>query len=691
MSEYKKLSPEQLEHHLQNYLISSLSYSKITGFARNEKAFEMNHIFGVRSKSSATTVAGQAYHRALDYYFTSKKGGKQLDLPELEQSAWQFLDDVPANAWKIQKTANTVEACQQKATKVTGDLLRNFISEVLAYEEDMAEILDVEVYCDEWLTINGVEIPLPFHMRIDLVIRTKDGKIVIIDHKSKNAFTDEEELAMAIGVQAIIYVKGYEARTGLTVDEVWFIENKYSQNKDKTVPQLMPFKLPIDDNTRRLYEALVYEPIKRTVQAVSDPDYVYLINDSDNLQDMAEIYDHWARTMICEVDDFNVEESKKQLITKRLRKIRDAGIASISPQVIKKFRDNAATFIPYDLSNKDMTQSEKIEHILRSFGVQIQVAYTFEGYSSNTALIQIGAGVKVSTIQARKKDLANVLDVESVRVSDDLVVYQDRSYLAVEYKKKRDKDLNYDPSLLQGRKIPLGMDNFGNTVVWDWDNQTTPHAMVGGGTGSGKSVFLKSTIEYGLQTKPTGMYIFDPKYEFLAFNGRATVVNDILEIEEQMAMLVDHMNDLIKAGKKEETIVFFDEFADALDNARKGEDLKIYSNVPDGEKKDGTKKFKKQCTGELKSLAENLKMLAQKGRSCGFRILIATQRASTKVISGDTKVNFPVQICFLVRSETDSRVMLDESGAESLAGRGDGLIKSPELKTTTRFQAFFKD
>jgi len=60
------------------------------------------------------------------------------------------------------------------------------------------------------------------------------------------------------------------------------------------------------------------------------------------------------------------------------------------------------------------------------------------------------------------------------------------------------------------------------------------------------------------------------------------------------------------------------------------------------------------------------------------------------VITGDAKVNFPVLICFRVPKEVDSKVVLDESGAELLAGKGDGLIKSPDFPQTTRFQAYFK-
>ena len=81
----------------------------------------------------------------------------------------------------------------------------------------------------------------------------------------------------------------------------------------------------------------------------------------------------------------------------------------------------------------------------------------------------------------------------------------------------------------------------------------------------------------------------------------------------------------------------------------------------------------------------------QKGRSSGFRIISATQRASTKVITGDAKVNMPVAICFRVPKDIDSMVVLDEAGAESLAGRGDFLIKSPEYNQTVRGQGFYHE
>ncbi len=692
MSIYKTYSPDQLEELFSNYLISSWSYSKVTAFARNEKAYEMNYIYGLYSKNSATTVAGQAYHHALQRYFQEKQEGKEIDLVELEASAFAYIEQVPSNQWKLQKTTPTVEECIKKSVTTVGALLKNFVAEKGTYENDIKEIIAVEVYCEEFLIVNGVEIPLPCHAKIDLVIKTYSDKIVIVDHKSKSSYTSEEEMALAIGVQAITYILCFEEKTGISVDEVWFIENKFSQNKDRS-PQLNAFKLSIDADTRRLYEALLYEPLRRMLQAVNDPDYIYLINDSDNYTDRAELYDFWARTMISEVEDFNVEETKKELVSKRLKKIRDASIQTISPKVIREFKENASQFIQYDLSSKNMTAEQKIEHVLRSFGKIVRVAHTLVGYSSCTFLLEVTAGEKISNIYSYRQDIANALNVSSVRIGNDLTVYEGKSYLAVEYAKKNDETLFWDESLVKENKIPLGKDNLGELLYWDLENQSTPHMLVCGATGSGKSVFLQSTVEYALNAGVDHIIIFDPKFskELSPFAKKGVLVfNEIEDIEEHMQKLVDFMNQLVRSQRKETTLIVFDEFADALANSRKGNDLKVYGYEQIGSYANGRAKMTKQHIDTMKSLEENLRILLQKGRSSGFRIIAATQRASVKVITGDAKVNFPVQVCFQVPKETDSRVVLDEPGAESLAGKGDGLIKSPEYRQTIRFQAFYK-
>ena len=271
MSEYKSMSPEDIEGILSQFLVNSWSYSKLSTFARNEKAFEMQYIFGCDSRRSSTTIAGQAYHSALEMYFKGKKEGKTWQLPDLEIIAFNEIDEVPANYWKIQKTTPTILDCKNKATATVTALLKNFYGELSTYEDQIKEIIAVEVKGSEFITINGVDIPLPCNYRIDLIVRTIDDKVVIIDHKSKSTYTSEDEIGLTTGLQAITYIKCCESATGQHIDEVWFVENKYSANKNKD-PQLFAFKIALTDDTRRLYEAMLYEPLRKLISALNDPD-----------------------------------------------------------------------------------------------------------------------------------------------------------------------------------------------------------------------------------------------------------------------------------------------------------------------------------------------------------------------------------------------------------------------------------
>lgn len=702
MSIFRTFTDNQLIDHFAQFLVDSWSYSKVSTFSRNQKAFEMEYVYGYRAKSSATTVAGQTYHKALEYYFAAIKHGEPTpDLVTLTGIAFDYINEVDARDWKLQKTSPTVEECITKANSTANDLIMFFLQDVSVYMEDIKEVLEVEFYGSEFVTVNGVDIPIPLRFRCDLVVKTKSGKIVVIDHKSKGYYTDEADIKLAIGKQAITYAIGYEAATDTKVDEVWFIENKYSKNRDKS-PQLVKFPIDISEaDTRKYYEAMLYESLRALIIALNDADYVYLMNDSDNYIDMAEIYDFWAKTLINEVEAFNVDESKKELVRNRLKKIKDTGIKTINPNVIKQFRKNAAAFIQYDYSNKDMTEEEKIEHVLRGFGTVVQVAKKFDGYSSNTYLLDINAGVKISSIQSHKLDLANALNVNTVRISQNLVVYESKSYLSIEVAKKRDRDLLYNKKDLVDMKIPIGKDNFENIVYWDLNNHSTPHSLVCGSTGSGKSVALKSIIEYAKASGVKQIIVLDPKFEFCRMGLKGVqVISDIEDIEKAMIELVDEMNERVKNGGEQKTLIVFDEFADAQAQARKGKELDIWEDQEVGFYKLSTAailagaepqpKIKKVLVGQHKSLEENLRILLQKGRSVGFRIVAATQRASSKIITGDAKANFPVQICFRVPKEIDSRVVIDEPGAESLAGGGDGLIKSPEYPELVRFQAYYK-
>lgn len=663
---YEQMSIDELENHFSGFLIDSWSFSKVSCFSRNEKEFEMRYIYGVRPKQSANTIAGSAYHKSVEWYFEKYKKQEIADVVDLQHIAYAFIENIDADKWKTQKTTPSVLSCIEEATKTVYQAIGNFLSEIKTYTSELKKVLDVELMLSAWIKINGVDVPLPCNAVIDLVVQLTNGKNVIIDHKLKKSFTDEKEAAYIIAKQAIIYAKIYEKLYGIEIHEVWFIENKPTKNKDGT-SQLNPIKVVLDDQTRHLYEALLYEPIKRMIEAVSDPNYIYLINDSDNFVDKAELYEFWTKTILAEVDGFNINENKKELVENRTKKIRDASLISVTPNVIKNFQNHVREFIPYDITNKNMTNEQKIEHTLRCFRILAKVQYTYDGYSSSSYLIEINAGTSISAVSKYKLDLASALGVSNVRIHKDLCVLDGKSYLVIESALKTSMKLMWDEKKLSGLKIPIGIDNFKKTIYWDLENPSTPHMLVCGATGSGKSMLIKSTLKYATLAGVDNIIIFDPKHEFKRFNSASIeVICEIEDIEEKMMNLVAEMEKRVKHGNHKNTMVVFDEFADAVANSRKGKEL-----------------FGK------KSLEENLRILLQKGRSSGFRVVAATQRASVKVITGDSKVNFPVQVCFRVPKEVDSIVVLDEPGAESLNGKGDGLIKSPEyFGGVIRFQGF---
>ena len=680
VNKYTLLRGDQMEEHLSRFLIDSWSYSGVSTFARNEKEFERRYIYREPSRKSPATVAGTAYHAALELFFRNLGDSEITDITAMQEEAYRVIDEVEANEWKLGKKNPTVECCIVSAIKTANALIANFYAEQDIYLSGVARVLAVEEKLNGWIVVNGVDIPLPCHAVIDLVVELDDGRRVIIDHKSKTAYSDESEIAYTGAKQAIIYVLVWEQfHPDLPIDEVWYMENKHSGNKD-TSPQIHKNSITLDPDTRRLYEAILYEPLRRMIQAASDPDYLYTINDADPMADKAELYDFWARTLIADIDDFlYLPESKRDLISRRRGKVRDASAAGISPKVIKSFRKNAATFISYELRD-DMTNQEKIEHTLRMFNIMAQVPFTFGAYSSVSYLLEIGAGVMISNISKHALDIANALNVPSVRILPDLTVYNGKSYLCVEAPNlSKNKDtLFWDDKYRDGSKIPIGLNNFGEVIYWDIHNHSTPHMLICGATGSGKSVSIKSTIEYARLAGVSRIIVLDPKYEFLNLQESGIeVLADIEEIELRMKELVSEMQHRAKTGNSGMTLIVFDEFADAVSSARSGRALDI---------KDENGKV----IGREKSLEENLKMLLQKGRSLGYRIVAATQRASTKVITGDAKVNFPVQVCFRVPKAVDSKVVLDEEGAETLAGRGDGLMKSPEYFGTVRFQGFYK-
>ncbi|WP_433679950.1 FtsK/SpoIIIE domain-containing protein [Nocardia sp. CA-119907] len=231
---------------------------------------------------------------------------------------------------------------------------------------------------------------------------------------------------------------------------------------------------------------------------------------------------------------------------------------------------------------------------------------------------------------------------------------------------------------------PLGADIEGNLVTVDLSSADSPHLLVAGTTGSGKSVALdtilkglarydKSTLRLRLvDPKGTELVDFedDPHLDGMIGMDAADAIEILEETVEEMAVryadmkairtrkLAEYNAKVDKADRKPWIVIVLDEYADLTSD-------------PD----------------EKKQIEALLKRLTQKARAAGIHVIAATQRPSADVISTTIRSNFPAQLALRVKTATDSRIILDETGAEALAGQGDAFLHT--AKGTVRLQVAY--
>lgn len=212
--------------------------------------------------------------------------------------------------------------------------------------------------------------------------------------------------------------------------------------------------------------------------------------------------------------------------------------------------------------------------------------------------------------------------------------------------------------------FPVGADTFGGLVTADL--RELPHLLVAGTTGSGKSNFLHTLI-LSLMHRNTydkvHFILIDAKaVEFAAYKGEGHVIGGqaitspevaIEYLQHLVTEVDDRYNQMVAKGARRasqlglpDIVVVIDELADLM----------------------------MVCRKQLEPL---ITRIAQKARAAGVHLVLATQRPSVDIVTGVIKANLPARLCFRVPTQVDSRVILDQNGAESLIGSGDGLFLSP--------------
>ncbi|MFC9482786.1 FtsK/SpoIIIE domain-containing protein [Streptomyces griseus] len=240
------------------------------------------------------------------------------------------------------------------------------------------------------------------------------------------------------------------------------------------------------------------------------------------------------------------------------------------------------------------------------------------------------------------------------------------------------------PATPESLIAPLGADIEGKPVTIDLSSADSPHLLVAGTTGSGKSValdtILKGLVRYDERTlrlrlvDPKGTELVDfedgPHLDGEIGMDAADAIDILEETVEEMAVryrdmkairtrkLVEYNAQVNKADRKPWIVIVLDEYADLTSDPE-----------------------------EKKKIETLLKRLTQKARAAGIHVIAATQRPSADVISTTIRSNFPAQLALRVKTATDSRIILDETGAEALAGQGDAFLHT--AKGTVRLQVAY--
>ena len=363
---------------------------------------------------------------------------------------------------------------------------------------------------------------------------------------------------------------------------------------------------------------------------------------------------------------------------------------------INEILDPAAQ--PEDDGENDRQRARVIEETLRSFGAPAHVVDTKRGptitlFGVEPDFLETRNGrtrVRVSKITALADDLALALAAARIRIQAPV---PGKGYIGIEVPNRQVAlvslmdiiQSNAYQNLNSPLKIALGKDVSGNPVAADLT--AMPHLLIAGTTGSGKSVCINDILGcFLLNMTPDQLRLIlvDPKrVELTGYNGIPHLLSPVIvDAEHVVGALQWMMREMDNRYRK---------FSESGTRNIADFNARCESN---GEKKLPYLLIVIDELADLMMLApdeteRSITRLAQLARATGIHLIIATQRPSTDILTGLIKANFPARIAFAVASSVDSRVILDQPGAERLLGRGDMLFQAPDAAAPVRIQSAF--
>jgi len=353
---------------------------------------------------------------------------------------------------------------------------------------------------------------------------------------------------------------------------------------------------------------------------------------------------------------------------------------------------------PPDNEENDQHRARVIEETLRSFGAPAKVVNIRRGptitlFGVEPSFIETRNGkkrVRVSKIVALADDLALALAAARIRIQAPV---PGKGYIGIEVPNQQVSLVSLSEvisspiyqNMTSPLKMVLGKDVAGNTVAADL--AAMPHLLIAGTTGAGKSVCINDILtSFLLRMTPSELrlVLVDPKrVELTGYNGIPHLLSPVIvDAEHVVGALRWMMREMDSRYRK---------FSDT--GTRNIADYNVHCEN-NGKQKIPYVLIVIDELADLMLLAPDeteraVTRLAQLARATGIHLIIATQRPSTDILTGLIKANFPARIAFAVASSVDSRVILDQPGAERLLGRGDMLFQAPDASAPVRIQSAF--
>ena len=424
--------------------------------------------------------------------------------------------------------------------------------------------------------------------------------------------------------------------------------------------------------------------------------------DKKEIKMVEEHYENDNKKIISSVDDLiqktpeEVIENKEKIEEKEIEEISSKGYIYPSINLLNK-----------PSKNKNSESKETINHnvdvlhqVFKDFGLEGRVVAINPGPAVTQYEMEIKSGTRLSKISSIHSEIALALAAKDVRIQAPI---PGKSTIGIEIPNKVTsmvtvrEILELIPKSMSESKlmVTLGRDIMGRPQYCEINK--TPHLLVAGSTGSGKSVCINSIIvSILMRSKPdeVKLVLVDPKkVELSMYNGvphlLAPVVTDPKKANIALKKIVvemEHRYDMF-SNTSTKNIAGYNAYIDKK-NETLPEDEQIrklpYIVVIIDELAD-------LMLVAAKEVEDSIMRITQMARAAGIHLIVATQRPSTDVITGVVKANIPSRISFAVSSSIDSRTILDMTGAEKLLGKGDMLFLPQGENTPIRIQGTFID